>query len=139
MTNLKEDIAKGSQWISSALKASGYNADFSANSLAEVERFFNENSKDGSPVPTGLLSEDVGNRLFSLGSYVGEVIRRSSGGEWITDDSDHQGEMSVVLKTSDGTIIWPMQRMMRRLKNGAEDSIIDYGVSLGLKIEAPKH
>jgi hypothetical protein len=127
MATLKEDIKTGSNWISTALKSSGYKADFSPKSLKEIDRFFNEQSKDGKPTDKGLLSKQLGNRLFCIGSYIGEVIRRKVGGEWITNDSDPQGEINITLKTPDGTQMWPVQRVMKRLQNGAEDSIAAYG------------
>lgn len=131
MATLKEDIKTGSDWISTALKSSGYKADFSQKSLGEIDRFFDEHSKDGKPTPDGLLSEQLGNRLFCIGSYVGEVIRKKVGGEWIVDDSDPQGEINITLKTSDGVQMWPVQRAMKRLQNGAEDSIAAYGSFIG--------
>jgi hypothetical protein len=76
----------------------------------------------------------LGQRLFSLGAYVGEVVRRNLGGEWQTDDADPQGEINVALKLPDGSLIWPVQRVMKRLKNGPEESIAVYGSALGLQI-----
>lgn len=130
MATLKEDIPASAEWISTALISSGYKADFSMDSLKEIERFFNEHSQEGEPVPGGLLSESLGSRLFALGSYVGEVIRRSMGGEWITDDSDPDGEINITLQLSNGGLIWPGQKVMKRLKNGPEDSIAAYGAVL---------
>lgn len=130
MSTLKEDIEKGSAWISQALNSSGYKADFSKESLSEIERFFTEHSQDGKPLEGGLLSEDTGNRLFCLASYVGETIRRTFGGEWETDDTDPQGELNITLKLPNGSIIWPAQRVMKRLTNGPEDSIKDYIINL---------
>jgi hypothetical protein len=130
MSTLKEDIEKGSVWISQALNTSGYKADFSKESLSEVERFFTEHTKEGKPVEGGLLSEDTGNRLFCLGAYVGETLRKITGGEWGTDDADPEGELNSTLKLPNGTIIWPMQRVAKRLINGPEDSIKDYALRL---------
>lgn len=130
MATLKEDIPASAEWISTALISSGYNADFSMESLKEIERFFNEHSQEGEPVPGGLLSESLGSRMFALSSYVGEVIRRSIGGEWITDDSDPNGEINITLQLPSGGLIWPGQKVMKRLKNGPEDSIAAYGAVL---------
>lgn len=132
--SLKEDIRISAEWISAALISSGYAADFSPKSIGEIERFFIENMQEVKAIPGGLLSKDLGKRLFALGSYVGEVLQRSLGGEWITNDSDPQGEINISLKFSDDSVCWPVQRILKRFKNGEEDSLVAYVNSLGLSI-----
>ena len=136
MGNLKQDIDKSADWIARALRSSNYRANFTPQSLWDVDIFFDDHSRDGAPKPGGLLSQQMGARLFALGAYVGEVIRRGVGGEWQTDDSDPQGEINVALKLPDGSLIWPVQRVMKRLKNGSEDGIAVYGSALGLSVGA---
>ncbi len=131
MGSLVEDAGRAAEWISTALNSSGYRADFSIDSLREIDRFFDEHSHQGRPVPGGLLSEDLGSRIFSLGSYVGEVIRRTHGGSWRGDDSDPEGEIKIELVLPNGTIMWPVQRAMKRFKKGPEESIYVYGVAVG--------
>jgi hypothetical protein len=134
MGTIVEDVGKAAEWIAMALSSFGYHADFTPRSLWEIDRFFDEQSHDGDPVPGGLLSEALGSRVFALGSYVGEVIRRQIGGEWFGDDTDPEAEISVELRLPDGTICWPVQRVMKRFKNGAEDGIAVYGHALGLPV-----
>ncbi|MFX1257144.1 MAG: hypothetical protein ACFFAN_04765 [Promethearchaeota archaeon] len=134
MGKILEDVKKSSIWIAKALKSSNYRTDFSPESLLEIERFFNNNTQNGKPILGGLLSKDLGNRIFAIGCYVGEVICKSLGGKWNGDDSDPQAEINVTLKLPDSSIIWPVQRVMKRFKNGPEDSIVAYGSSLGLRI-----
>lgn len=123
------DAKVSAQWIAKALSSSGYRADFSIESLKEVDRFFDEQAPNGQPKPGGLLSVDVGARLFALGGYVGEVIRRASGGNWKGDDNDPQAEISIALQLKGGAIIWPVQRVMKRFKNGKEDGVYVYGIA----------
>ena len=125
--SLIEDIEKGYNWISSALASSGYSIDFSIESLKEIDRFFDENVENGIPKPNGLLSESKGTRIFGIGSYIGEVIRREYGGEWIVDDNDPNGEINISVKLNNGAVIWPIQRAMKRFSNGNEDGIYAYG------------
>lgn len=127
---LEEDARTSAEWISQALTASGYNADFSLQSLSEVDRFIDDNVQDGVPLPGGLLDQQLGSRIFALGSYVGETIRRNRGGEWVTDDNDPEGEISIAVQLERGTVFWPVQRVMRRVKNGNEESISAYGAVL---------
>lgn len=134
MGTLTEDIDASAAWIAQALQSSGYRADFSAQSLWSVDRFFDENSDRGQPRRGGLLAANLGSRMFALGAYVGEVVRRSAGGTWHTDDEDARGEIDVELILADGTRIWPVQRVLKRLKNGPQDGIAAYGAALGLDV-----
>jgi len=131
MPTLLEDIQTSANWIATALASSGYHADFSLASLREIDRFFDEHSRDGQAVTNGLLSENLGSRMFALGGYVGEVIRRTHGGSWQTDDQDPEGELNIALVLPSGGTIWPVQRVMKRFRNGPEDGISVYGVALG--------
>jgi hypothetical protein len=130
MPTLVEDIRTAADWIAKALSSSGYRADFSITSLKEVDRFFDEHSKNGQAVSGGLLSEQLGSRMFALGGYVGEVIRRTHGGHWQANDKDPEGEINIALVLPTGGLIWPVQRVMKRFKNGAEDDIYAYGMAM---------
>lgn len=134
MATIKEDIASASDWISRALESSGYVADFTPQSLWEIDRFFDEHSVNGAPKPGGLLAESLGSRIFAVGSYIGEVLRRHLGGEWHGDDSDPKIEITVELRLASGSVCWPTQRAMKRLQNGSEDGIAAYGLALGVPV-----
>jgi hypothetical protein len=136
MGTIIEDAKKASTWIATALSSSGYVADFSAASLWQVDRFFDDHAQDGTAKPGGLLAQDLGSRLFAVGAYIGEVIRRERGGQWIADDDDPQAEINIALQLPDGAICWPVQRAMKRFKNGSEDGIAAYGLGMGLAIGA---
>jgi len=132
---LLEDIKKASIWIVEALNSSGYKVDMSIESLREADRFFCEQLDDEThtPIPGGLLSERLGSRLFALGSLVGEIILKEYGGEWITDDTDKYGEINIAVKLENGTILFPVQRVMRRCKEGSDNSLYSYAAILGGK------
>lgn len=126
-TKIVRDVFGAADWMAKALTSSGYDADYSLESLREMDRFFDEHSADGHPRPGGLLAERTRQRIFGLGAYVGEVIRRrGGGGEWIGDDGDPKAEINVRLKLASGTEIWPMQRAIKRLVNGEEDAVYPY-------------
>jgi hypothetical protein len=137
MASLREDIDASAAWIAQALQSSGYHADFSTQSLWSIDRFFDDNSDRGQSRRGGPLGTDLGSRIFALGAYVGEVVRRNAGGAWHSNDQDPQGEINVELVLADGTKIWPVQRVMKRYKNGAEDGIAAYGAALGLNVGQP--
>lgn len=122
------DTRVAAEWISRALSKSGYRADFSVESLAEIERFFAEHSNDGRPVPGGRLVEKTGPRIFALGAYVGEVLRRAATGHWYAEAGDPEVEFNIEVRFPDGSRIWPMQRAIKRFNNSPEENIHDYGL-----------
>ena len=134
MASIKEDISTSADWIARALNSSGYLADFSPEILWEIDRFFSDHSLGGVAKPGGLLSQDLGQRTFAIGSYMGEVIRRRLGGEWLGDDEAPDAEITVALELTDGTRCWPIQRAMKRFRNGDEDSIAVWANALGLQV-----
>jgi len=79
-SKILNDALASAEQISMVLSQSGYRADFTLESLKQVDRFFEEQVTNGKPKPGGLLSQQLGARLFALGAYVGEVIRRHDGG-----------------------------------------------------------
>jgi hypothetical protein len=125
--SLVADARRMAKWVADALNQSEYNADFSLESLREIDRFFDEQSRDGVAVPGGLLAEQLGSRIFALGSYVGECIIRHYGGQWQADGTDPEGEINIQVVIPGGAVIWPVQRVMKRFRNGAEDGIYAYG------------
>jgi hypothetical protein len=134
MGTLLEDVDAAAAWISTALSSSGYRADFSPESLWSIDTFLDEHSTNGKARPRGLLATDLGSRLFALGAYTGEVIRRGVGGAWRVDDQDPEGEINIQLVLADGGRVWPVQRVLKRFSNGPEDGIAAYGAALGLDV-----
>lgn len=132
MNALEHDLLQAAQGVANALSRFGYTADFSPASLAEIDRFFDENVSDGTPRPDGLLGQELGARLFGIGGYVGEVVRRATKGQWQCDAHDPQGEMNVSVLTGQRLECFPVQRVMKRFKYGPEDSIVAWARALGV-------
>jgi hypothetical protein len=135
MATLLEDIPSAAVAAGRALTQSGYTANFSPETLWQVEKYFTDNTRNGKP--RGDLSSDTGKRLFAIGCYVGEVIRRSRGGEWRASDEDPKGEINIALALPDGTEIWPVQRLLKRIAGGDSESIAAYGAGLGVPVGSP--
>lgn len=122
---LEEDIKSASEWVVTALNVSGYKADYTLDSMKEIDRFFDEQSgKDG------IISKNRGTILFALGSYIGETAIKLYGGKWITDDNTTKGEIYIAVELENGITGWPVLRCIKRYNNGQEDSIYAYLYSL---------
>ena len=121
---LMEDIPKAARWLEEAMTSSGYVLDGTLESFRELDRFIDEQKRPG-----GLLDGTVGSKLFGMGAYVGQTLIARLGGRWETDDRDPQGEVNIAVTLSSGTV-WPVQRVMKRLSNGPEDSLYAYGAAL---------
>ncbi len=120
-TTLAQDIPVAAAWVVKALNSSGYRADYTLESMKELDRFFDEQSGPG-----GILSQNRGQILFALGSFVGETAIRLWGGKWLTDDSDPEGEMNIAVELASGVRFWPVVRCMKRCKLGPEESLYAY-------------
>lgn len=118
---LGEDIHTACEWIAMALNSSGYKADYTIESMKEIDRFLDEQGGEN-----GIISRGRGKILFSLGCYVGETIIRLYGGKWHTDDNDPQGEINASVELENGTVIFPIQRVIKRYQNGSGDGIYAY-------------
>jgi hypothetical protein len=53
---------------------------------------------------------------FALGPYVGETVRQALGGAWAADGDGPTAEMNIGLHLPDGSIIWPVQRVIKRFR-----------------------
>lgn len=125
-TTLAQDIPVAADWVAGALNASGYRADYTLESMKELDRFFDEQNRPG-----GILSQNRGQILFALGAYVGQTAIRLWGGRWLTDDSDPEGEINIAVELPGGPRFWPVVRCMKRCKLGPEESL--YACLLAMK------
>lgn len=122
---LYEDIHTACEWVVLALNSSDYKADYTLESMKEIDRFIDEQSGEN-----GIISRGRGKILFSLGCYIGETVIRLYGGKWYADDNDPSGEINVSVKLDNGTVIFPVQRVIKRYQNGSEDGIYAYAYVL---------
>ena len=128
------DISKAEDWLVRDMNATGYPLDGTIESFRELDRFFDEQSRPG-----GVLADGKpGSKLFAVGSYMGQVFVRRLGGVWETDDADPMGEVNIAVRLADSSRCWPVQRAMKRLQNGPEDSLYAYGCLMAGTLEERK-
>ncbi|HVN51223.1 MAG TPA: hypothetical protein VMT43_07315 [Acidimicrobiales bacterium] len=137
MGTIYEDIDAAAATIAEELVAHGYALDFTLGSLAEVDRFFDEHSALDPSETDSLLASRLGQWMFALGAYSGEVLRRAIGGRWRWEglDDDKAASTDTELVLVDGSIVWPFQRAWKRLMNGSEDSMAAWGAQMVAAVE----
>jgi hypothetical protein len=126
--SIVKDAVEAADWMAKSLSGWGYKADFSLESLKDVDRFIDDEAPDGKPKPGSHLSQQFGAHIFGLGAYVGETIRRLGEGQWEGNDRDAWPEVTLAVRLKSGAVLWPTQRMIKRLENGAENGLYPYGV-----------
>ena len=66
-----------------------------------------------------VASEELKERLVqTLGSFLGECIRNTYGGEWVNESG------SLEIRFSQGNSAFPFNKVSKQLTNGAEDSVL---------------
>lgn len=131
MSALREEIKKQSDWIVKTFDTEGLKLDYTLKSFVQIDKFFELHSKNGKPIPGGKLSQNLETTTFSIGSYIGETILKSvQRAVWITNENDPQAKTTASIKLPDGTVFWPMRKVMRRFKNDSGDSFYAYGHNL---------
>lgn len=128
MSTILEDIPTFSEMIVDGFKEDKLILDYTLTSFKRIDHFFDKHSKNGKTVAGGLLSKNLGQILFALGAYVGQtIIAIVPGTTWQVDESDPYGEVTAELKLPNESSAWPMQRVIKRFRNGSEDGIYGYG------------
>ena len=122
---LIDDIHAAAEWIAQAMNSSDYELNFSIDSVKEIDRFINDHSDNGDAKAGGLLEERIGSKLFAIGSYISVIFEKTYGAAIITDDNDPQGEINFSVKIGNNEF-WPVQKTMKRFKNGNEDNLHNY-------------
>jgi hypothetical protein len=96
--------------------------DWSEASIQQVERMLGKlHDQMGSARPS---EETVWVFAKSLGSYIGEVLRRRHGAAWGMVTLD--GQSYPGLQLPGGGLVWPWAKAHKRMTNGPEDNVWHY-------------
>jgi hypothetical protein len=128
------DIEEAAEWTASVLNEREYKADFSLESLHEVDRFFSNFTRSDLPGYEDFFSEDLSYRSFAMGAYVGEVLRRTDNAEWHSDLSDSLVEVNVELRLADDKTCLPMKQVLQRLNWGPTSSFAAFAEENGFQV-----
>jgi hypothetical protein len=111
-TPIKELIAKNAELVRSmASQKLGVTANYDIEGVRWLDGFINGQHLGA--------SGEVKERLVqTLGSFLGECIRKTYGGEWVDDSG------SLEVRFSHGNAAYPFAKVSKQLQNGAEDSVL---------------
>ncbi|MEC5145247.1 hypothetical protein [Chitinophaga sp. 212800010-3] len=127
MGTLINDISKASIWLIKEFKELQKELDYSVESVKLIDDFLDHEIKHGQPIPGGLFTNQFGYKCFAIGAYIGEVvIRNSKAAKWQVDDKDKDGEINISIISANNIVIWPVQRVIKRIQNGGEDELYAY-------------
>jgi len=114
-----------------AKASSDASLDYSPESIPHVEEVL---EKLYAAMPRGLFARvfgrgpsanDVATMCKMYGGYIGEVVRRAGGGEWIFDTEIAPGERTICLRKGESRV-FPPAKVHKRLTNGSEDNVWFY-------------
>lgn len=117
---LAREMAQEAAGFAAALGALGYRADFTVESLEELERFFQEETG-----PNGILTGACEGRLKGLAAYLGESLRQAWGGAW------EDGEDGPRLRLENGAVRDVLFTVRRRWETGEGEPFAAYAVRAG--------
>lgn len=127
MKSLREDILESSRWLIATFKSLNKDLDYSIESVKIIDNFLDEQIVDGKPKEGGVLFNSYGSKVFAIGCYIGDtIIKNTRAVKWEYDEQDEQVEINIRLVSVNGTNLWPVQRVMKRIKNGREDELYAY-------------
>jgi hypothetical protein len=127
MSNIAEVIqayAEGA--VKVAAKTYHVKLDFSEESLKTTEKIFNSLHREATRNSfiklfiRGLTEKQISSAALMLGVYIGEVIRRIHGGEWIEEEPAGSGEFALKIGSAR---LRPIPKAYKRIVNGPGDDI----------------
>ena len=112
--------------IAFARKNFNVELDYSDASVSHIESImenFDRNTTRGLP-----RAEVLAQFAKMFGSYIGETYRKNHGGAWglIT----HEGNSIPGVRGANGTLFWPWARVENRMRQGPQESGLDYYLHL---------
>ncbi len=113
--------------------------DYSEESLKQVENIL-ERMQDpvrGSGASSAAPSDSETEDLCKVwGGYLGEVVRRHWGGEWVLETYPGGNVLTVALNVPGG-MVFPSMKIYRRLSQGAGESVWTFYCMMRARFRAP--
>jgi len=122
--NLEAVMQSYAEQAVAAARAQQIELDYSEESLKQVENILERLDGPIARGAPGAAPSDVdAEELCKMwGGYLGEVVRRRWGGEWVLETYPGGNVLTVALSTPGGTV-FPSLKIYRRLSQGAGENV----------------
>jgi hypothetical protein len=113
--------------VDSSARITGVALDVTPGSLEAVERILDGLAADGETFRT------VAETAFAFGCYLGEVVRRASGGEWVAVETLPAGttDFPLALRLAESsTIADPIGQAVQRLEQGVGCGLVSWATAI---------
>jgi len=105
--------------VRTAKNMTGQVLDYSPNSITVLESIIDAMRRDGAPF------HKMGDTIFCMGCYLGEVFVRNGHRKWAAKESSPMKDFSssFLIKLSATAYCNPIDKVVKRIENGEEDSL----------------
>lgn len=136
--DLSEIMQSYAEQAVAAARAQQIELDYSEESVKQVENILER--LDGRSVPGAASSaapsdSETEDLCKVWGGYLGEVVRRRWGGEWVLETYPGGNVLTVALLTPGGTV-FPSMKIYRRLSQGAAENVWSFYCMLRDRLRA---
>ncbi len=100
--------------------------DYSPVSIAELDGILDEQA-----------AVDMGYQTKTWGGYLGEVMRKRWGGEWLLTQYPSMESLVPTLEIR-GSRLYPLMKVWRRLTMGRDEGLMDFLIKVAERLDAPK-
>lgn len=115
---IETEIREGHESLVSIFQDFGVPLDYSMESLQRIESYIEENYPRSEGGNNPFPAVRAGVKLFYLGAYLGEVLRKKVGGQWVFDERHPLGQIQAELRLSNGKTLRPIEEIMNRVEEG---------------------
>ena len=126
LKQIKLDMYYTVKDLISFFSRSGYNLDYSMQGISVIESFINNEAIARDAVEKGQLFNTSGDRIYSMGVYLGETLIKLYGGKWIINHRGNNMEVTAMVKLDSGAKLWPIRKVIDRCNKGECDNLIFY-------------
>lgn len=137
MAGTVTEVQVAAAWAFAAMVSSGYGVDFTVDTLSEADRFLGDQVRNGRVRRRSVVGRNP-ERLLAVGAYLGEVIRRRTGGTWDQDELD-RAEQEASLLLGNGERLRPIRYVRQLFDDEARPGMAAYAAyyASGPGLESP--
>lgn len=127
---IAEEIREAHESLVSIFADFGIRLDYSLESLGTIEGYLEENYPVSQGAGSAWPAVRVGVKIYYIGAYLGETLRRVHGGAWSFDEKDPLGQIRAEMRLGNGRSLRPIEIVMERIEDGKALGLRDLASSV---------